>query len=119
MNSLKNQEKEEAKHLEPEEPIPVMGLYVAENPKWYGRPRPADKDEEVCIDKEKGWAVPINKQISCDVKTQIIEVIREFQDVFAYTVNEMLGIDPQLMVHRLNITNGHRLVKQILRHQGV
>lgn len=54
MNSLKNQEKEEAKHLEPEEPIPVMGLYVAENPKWYGRPRPADKDEEVCIDKEKG-----------------------------------------------------------------
>lgn len=49
VNSLKNQEKEEAprkrKHHEPEEPLPFMGHYVAENPKCYEWLRPANRYE--------------------------------------------------------------------------
>ncbi|XP_010693164.1 uncharacterized protein LOC104906147 [Beta vulgaris subsp. vulgaris] len=106
------------KSPEPEEPLPVMGIYVADNPKRYERPHPADRDEEVCIDERRGRTVRIGKQVPKETKVQILEVIKEFQDVFAYSVDEMPDIDPNLMVHRLNIREGHRPVKQKLRHQG-
>lgn len=69
--------------------------------------------------EKKGWAVRIGKQIPCGISAQIKEVIGEFLDVFAYTIDDMPSIDPHLMVHRLNIRERHLPVKQKLRHQGV
>ncbi|XP_048492385.1 uncharacterized protein LOC125493260 [Beta vulgaris subsp. vulgaris] len=105
VNNLKSKNEEvsrKRKCPELEGPLPVMGLYMADNPKRYKRPRPANRDEEVAD----------------GIKDQILEVIKEFQDVFAYTVDEMPGIDPELMVHRLNIREGYKPIKQKQRHQG-
>ncbi|XP_010678170.1 uncharacterized protein LOC104893735 [Beta vulgaris subsp. vulgaris] len=121
VNSLKSSDggiSRKRKCPEPEEPLPVMGLYMADNPKQYERPRLADRDEEVCIDSEQGRTVRIGKQVPKGIRTRILEVIKEFQDVFAYTVDEMPGIDPKLMVHRLIIREGYKSIKQKLRHQG-
>lgn len=75
------------KKPEPEEPLLVMGLYITESLKQYKRPRSV-----------------VGKQVPNNIISQIINVIRQYQDVFAYTVDEMPGIDPRVMVHRLNIT---------------
>ena len=96
-----------------------MGLYVAENSKRYERLRPADRDEEPCIDEKRGRTIRIGKQVPSDIRAEIIEVIWEFQDVFVYTIDEIPGIDSQLMVHRLNIPEGNRPIKQKLMHQGI
>ncbi|KMT19209.1 hypothetical protein BVRB_1g013910 [Beta vulgaris subsp. vulgaris] len=72
VNSLKSKTEEatrKRKCPEPEEPLPVMGLYVADNPKRYERPRPADRDEEVCIDKERGRMIRIGKQVPEETKS--------------------------------------------------
>lgn len=73
VNSLKKKEKEEKtrkrKQPESEEPLSVMGVYVAENPKRYERSRPADGDEKVCVSEEKGGMIRIGKQVSNDVRS--------------------------------------------------
>ena len=66
VNSLKNKDEDvtrKRKCPEPEDPLPVMGLYMAKNPKQYERPRPADRNEELCIDKKRGRTVRIGKQV--------------------------------------------------------
>ncbi|XP_048502807.1 uncharacterized protein LOC125498614 [Beta vulgaris subsp. vulgaris] len=114
INSLKRSNEgisRKRKCPEPEEPLPVIGLYMADNPKRYERPHPADRDEEVCIDSERSRTVRIGKQVPEGIRAQILEVIKEFH-VFAYTVDEMPGIDPKLMVHRLNIREAYRPIKK-------
>lgn len=33
----------------------------------------------------------------------MINLLKEFQEVFAYSVEEMHGIDPDVAIHRLNV----------------
>ncbi|XP_048496365.1 uncharacterized protein LOC125495631 [Beta vulgaris subsp. vulgaris] len=51
-------------------------------------------------------------------RQDIIQVLTEYQDVFAYEATEMPGLDPKIMCHELNIKEGFRPIKQKLRHQG-
>ena len=39
-------------------------------------------------------------------------LLKEYRDVFAWTYEEMPGLDPSLVVHRLSITPGVKPVKQ-------
>lgn len=63
--------------------------------------------------------IKIKKQVLDDIRAQIINVIQEYKDVFAYTIDEMPSIDPLVMVHRLNIKDGHCPVKQKLWHHNI
>jgi ribonuclease HI len=45
----------------------------------------------------------------------LIELLREYQDVFAWQYNEMPGIDPKLVAHSLNVEPGTRPVVQSMR----
>ena len=36
----------------------------------------------------------------------------EYNDIFAWSHEDMLGIDPRIMCHRLTIDKGHKPVKQ-------
>ena len=51
-------------------------------------------------------------------KAEIVQVIKEFQDVFTYEASEMPGLDPKIMCHELNIKEGFKPIKQKLRHRS-
>ena len=48
----------------------------------------------------------------------LLSLIREYRDVFAFTHEEMFGIAPTVMEHRLNVDPLHRPVVQKKRHMG-
>lgn len=47
-----------------------------------------------------------------NVKVNLISLLRDNADVFAFLADEMTGIDPAVMVHRLNVNENVRSVKQ-------
>jgi hypothetical protein len=38
----------------------------------------------------------------------LVELLKEYQNVFAWQYDEMLGIDPELVAHSLNVEPGTR-----------
>ena len=48
----------------------------------------------------------------------MIALLKEFKDVFAFEVEEMLEIDPKIVVYKLNIYLGQKLIRQKKRHLG-
>lgn len=66
----------------------------------------------------EGKMIKIGKKLSEVVKHDVLATIAEFRDIFAYSVEEMPGIPPHIMCHKLDIKPGYKPVKQKLRHQG-
>ena len=44
-----------------------------------------------------------------------MELLKRYVDVFAWTYDEMLGLDPELVVHALNVDPRIKLVIQLAR----
>ncbi|KMT06189.1 hypothetical protein BVRB_7g162600 [Beta vulgaris subsp. vulgaris] len=129
VNSLKNndvqkdsnndvQKDSKKRKYEEGQPSTGLGVYITDNPKQYERPQPAEDDEEVAIGQERGRTVRVGKTMDPQTRQDIIQVLTEYQDVFAYEATEMPGLDPKIMCHELNIKEGFRPIKQKLRHQG-
>uniref|UniRef100_A0A2N9EPF1 Reverse transcriptase domain-containing protein n=1 Tax=Fagus sylvatica TaxID=28930 RepID=A0A2N9EPF1_FAGSY len=59
--------------------------------------------------------ISISASLSTEERTHLVELLKEYQDVFAWQYNEMLEIDPELVAHSLNIKLGTRLVVQPMR----
>ncbi|XP_071924992.1 uncharacterized protein [Coffea arabica] len=57
----------------------------------------------------------ISASLSPDEEKAYIELLREYQDIFAWTYKEMLGLDPKVAVHHLAVKKGVRPVKQAQR----
>ncbi|XP_021733078.1 uncharacterized protein LOC110699873 [Chenopodium quinoa] len=116
-----NQEDKGAKRkaMEIDEPQhPVKRIYMAENPKQYGKPRPIEEDESIPLGDDPARTVRVGKNLDPQLEKEIIQVLREYKDIFAFTADEMSGIDPEVMTHELNIKEGYKPVKQKLRHAG-
>jgi hypothetical protein len=54
--------------------------------------------------------VSISTFVSAVERTCLIDLLREYQDVFAWKYDEMPGIDPGLVAHSLNVEPGTKLV---------
>ncbi|XP_070050052.1 uncharacterized protein [Nicotiana tomentosiformis] len=54
--------------------------------------------------------------LEVDEESTNIELLKEFSDVFAWSYNEMPGLDPKVAVHHLAVKNGAHPVKQAQRH---
>ena len=76
---------------------------------------PVDVELEV-FDLSNDPSVPrttlINAKLSQLEKTQLIALLKEYADVFAWEYNEMLGLDPNLVAHALNVEPGVKPVRQ-------
>ena len=61
---------------------------------------------------EEGTTRPIyfNKELSVGEKEELVKLLLEYRDVFAWNYSEMPGIDKELVEHRLNINRGAKLV---------
>ena len=58
----------------------------------------------------------IDTTLAKDHKEGLIEVIREFQDVFAWNPADMPGVDPQVALHKLHADPTFKPVKQKKRN---
>ena len=54
----------------------------------------------------------ISESLSPPEKEDLISLMREYIDVFAWNYEDMPGFDPQVAMHHLNINLDARLVKQ-------
>jgi len=46
------------------------------------------------------------------VKEELVAFLRHNNDVFAWSHEDMPGIDPSVIVHRLNVDPNYKLIKQ-------
>uniref|UniRef100_A0A803NB56 RNase H type-1 domain-containing protein n=1 Tax=Chenopodium quinoa TaxID=63459 RepID=A0A803NB56_CHEQI len=86
-NSLKspessvNQEDKGAKRkaMEIDEPQhPVISIYMAENPKQYGRPRPIEEDESIPLGDDPAWTIK-SVQVCSDSQLIVGQMMKEFE----------------------------------------
>ena len=57
----------------------------------------------------------INTNLSQLEKNQLVALLKEFVDVFAWEYDEMPGLDPNLVAYALNVKLGMKLVIQPMR----
>ena len=73
--------------------------------------------EEVNLGAGLGSPKPIfiSSQLTTKEKEQLVALLRRYVDVFAWTYDEMPGLDLGLVVHSLNVDPGVKLVVQPTR----
>ena len=71
-----------------------------------------EKLEEIKLgmDPQKPRLISISSKLSEEEKAELILLLKEFRDVFAWDYSEMLGLDPGLVVHTLNMDPGAKLM---------
>ena len=57
---------------------------------------------------------PVNvaKELPREEKMAMIELLKEFRDVFAWSYEDMRGLDPQLYQHQINLSKDTKPVAQ-------
>ena len=63
-------------------------------------------------DPQKPRPISISLKLSKEEKAKLILLLKEFRDVFAWDYSEMLGLDPGLVVHTLNVDPGAKPMAQ-------
>jgi len=54
--------------------------------------------------------VKISKGLLEEEKIRLIALLKEYKDVFAWVYEEMLGLDPKVVTHKLNVNPKAKLV---------
>lgn len=112
---------DERGHGPPEAPLPVPPVVSHSGSDDHGRsrPEPTDEVEHIPLDVSRpDRKVQIGKELGREVKDSLVQLLKGYADVFAYGPEEMPGISPEVMEHRLNVNSDHKPVKQKRRHQG-
>ena len=68
---------------------------------------PVDKLEEVPVRKDcPDCCIKISTELKDPLKSQILVLLRQYIDVFAWTAKDMPGVDSKVMMHKLGIRSG-------------
>jgi len=71
------------------------------------------QDDQVNLgSQDHSKTIFISKDLSLTEREELIALVREYIDVFAWNYEDMLGHDPQVAMHRLNIKPDIKPVKQ-------
>ena len=73
------------------------------------------KETVETVTLEEGKVVKIGTCIAKEVKQDLIELLREFKDVFAWSYQDMPGLSTDIVVHRLPIREDCKPIQQKLR----
>ncbi|KAK9951330.1 hypothetical protein M0R45_006783 [Rubus argutus] len=60
--------------------------------------------------------VLVSKYLTPEEKKYLISLLKEFRDAFAWSYEEMLGLDPRLVCHTLNVESKAKPVMQSRRN---
>ena len=90
---------------------------ILEDPDKEAQIQPEEELEEVNLGASLGSPKPvfISSQLTAQEKEQLIALFRRYMDVFAWTYDEMFGLDLGLVVHSLNVDPGVKPVIELAR----
>ena len=90
---------------------------VPEEPAKETQIQPEEELKEINLGAELGSQKPvfISSQLTIQEKEQLVTLLKEYMDVFAWTYDEMPGLDLGLVVHGLNVDPGVKPVIQPAR----
>ncbi|XP_071926066.1 uncharacterized protein [Coffea arabica] len=84
-----------------------------------GRLEPGDEVEQVVLDEAKpDQVVQVGAGLPSPLKEEMISLIKDHRDIFAWSADEVVGVPPDLMIHQLNVNPQARPVRQKRRHFG-
>ncbi|CAA0841581.1 Uncharacterized mitochondrial protein AtMg00860, partial [Striga hermonthica] len=73
---------------------------------------------EIQIGEKEEQTMKIGRELEEELRRQLVGLLKEFRDIFAFSPEELTGIDPDVMEHKLNVDPLKNPVKQRLRHHG-
>ena len=76
------------------------------------QPTPSKELEPVQLDDQLEHLVYIGSKLADDVKNLVINFLRQNMEVFAWKQEDMGGIDPVVITHRMNVSSSFKPVKQ-------
>ncbi|KAL2532365.1 Ribonuclease H [Abeliophyllum distichum] len=76
--------------------------------------KPADEVEVVALEENK--CIKIGRSLNAEDRNEMLNMLRENMDVFAWGSDDFPGIDPSVAQHRLNNVAGYKPVKQRKRY---
>nr|XP_027093621.1 uncharacterized protein LOC113714021 [Coffea arabica] len=83
------------------------------------RLEPGDEVELVVLDEvNPDQVVQVGAGLPSPLKEEMISLIKDHRDIFAWSADEVVGVPPELMTHQLNVNPQARPVRQKRRHFG-
>ena len=77
------------------------------------RGSPVEELESIKLDNQHpNHVVQVGSQLSGSLRDQLVDFLKEHKKVFAWYHKDILGIDPSVIVHRLNVDPTHMPVIQ-------
>ena len=76
------------------------------------RPEPSEELEPVQLDDNPEHLAYIGSRLAEDLRDLLIYFLKQNKDVFAWKQEDMGGIDPAIITHRLNVSPSFKPVKQ-------
>ena len=76
------------------------------------RPTPSEELELVQLGDQPEHLVYIGSKLAEDIKSLLICFLKQNMEVFAWKQEDMGGIDPTVITHRLNVSPSFKPVKQ-------
>ena len=76
------------------------------------RPEPSKELEPVQLDDNPEHLTYIGSKLAKDLRSLLIHFLKQNKDVFTWNQEDMGGIDPAIITHRLNVSPSFKPVKQ-------
>ena len=76
------------------------------------RPAPSEELEPVQLDDQPEHLVYIGSKLAEDIKSPFIHFLKKNMGVFAWKQEDMGGIDPAVITHKLNVNPSFKPIKQ-------
>ncbi|XP_071933541.1 uncharacterized protein [Coffea arabica] len=103
-----------------EEKRPAVLSIDCIDPQKAGEPNrlePGDEVEQVVLDETKpDQIVQVGAGLPSPLKEEMISLIKDHRDVFAWSADEVVGVPSELMIHQLNVNSQARPVRQKRKH---
>ena len=76
------------------------------------RPEPSEELEPIQVNDHPEHLAYVGSKLTGDFKSLLIHFLKQNKDVFAWKQEDMGGIDPAIITHRLNVSPSFKPVKQ-------
>ena len=76
------------------------------------RPEPSEELKPIQLDDHPEHLAYVGSKLAEDLRSLLIHFLKQNKDVFVWKQEDMGGIDPAIITHRLNVSPSFKLVKQ-------